>query len=188
MKRFALLILSASLVWACQARPVGGPDGWKVYGPPGPPGPRGPAGPAGPPGIAGPPGPAGGAGAVGPAGPAGAVAAGEKWKSFHDILFDYDKADVRSAEQDKVTEIAAFLNQNGGSEISLGGHADPRGADTYNLKLSDRRVKATRDALVAAGVPANRIRIGAHGEKIRNCTENSEECYQKNRRVEVFVR
>ena len=66
--------------------------------------------------------------------------------------------------------------------------ADPRGTDDYNLKLSDRRVKAVRDTLRAAGVQPNRMRIGAQGEKDRNCSEDTEDCFQKNRRVEVFVR
>ena len=80
------------------------------------------------------------------------------------------------------------MKQNGNAELSLEGYADPRGTDTYNMKLSERRVKAVRDALVSGGVDANRVRIGARGEQNRNCSENTEDCFQKNRRVEVFVR
>jgi len=193
-KIMVLLILPALLLAACTARQFGGPDGWKAYGPAGPAGPAGPPGPAGPagaPGPAGPPGPVGSAGSFGPPGPQGPV--GEKgpaakWTSFRDILFEYDKSDIVSGEQAKIADIVAFMKQNADAELSLEGYADPRGADTYNLKLSDRRVKAVRDALVAGGVTAKRIRVGAQGEQGRNCDQDTEDCFQKNRRVEVFVR
>ncbi len=200
MKRAITLTIVGLLLAGCAARPTGGPDGWKVYAPPGPPGPTGPSGPPGPPGPAGTPGPAGSPGVAGAAGPSGAPgaagAAGERgasgadarWTSFRDILFDYDKADIRSSERTKVSEIETYLRQNASAEMALEGFADPRGTDQYNLRLSDRRVKAVQQALVAAGVNPNRIRIGAQGEKLRNCTQDTEDCFQRNRRVEVFVR
>jgi len=200
MKRFALLGLSVILLSACTARPVGGPDGWKVYGiagPAGPAGPNGPPGPPGPPGlpgspgtagVPGPPGSPGPAGVTGPAGTAGAPGEKATWTSFRNILFDFDKANIRPNEQPKVGDIATFMKQNPNAEISLEGYADPRGTNTYNLKLSERRVKAVAEAIESAGVPKNRIRIGAKGEKDPVCNEKTEECYQADRRVEVFVR
>ena len=193
-KFMVLFVLPALLLAGCTARQFGGPDGWKAYGPAGPAGPAGPPGPAGPlgpPGPAGPPGPfgiAGSSGPPGPQGPAGEKGPDAKWTSFRDILFAYDKSDIVGGEQTKIADIAAFMKQNADAELSLEGYADPRGADDYNLKLSDRRVKAVRDALAAGGVEAKRIRIGARGEKDRNCDQDTEDCFQKNRRVEVFVR
>jgi peptidoglycan-associated lipoprotein len=87
-----------------------------------------------------------------------------------------------------VSDIANFMKQNPQAEISLEGYADPRGTNTYNLRLSERRVKAVRDAIVTAGVAQNRVRIGAKGDKDPTCNEKTEECYQADRRVEVFVR
>ena len=49
-------------------------------------------------------------------------------------------------------------------------------------------IKAIREALIASGAAKDGIRIGAEGEKHRNCGEETEGCFQKNRRVEVFVR
>jgi outer membrane protein OmpA-like peptidoglycan-associated protein len=56
------------------------------------------------------------------------------------------------------------------------------------MRLSDRRAKAVEAALVGAGISKDRIRTGAFGKRDRNCNENTEECYQRNRRVEVFMR
>ena len=191
MKRALLFGVLTLFAVGCAARPMGGETGWKVYGPAGPEGPAGVAGAAGPQGPAGAPGLAGVSGPQGPAGAPGSqglAGAASRWESFKDILFDFDKSAVRGDELGKINEIVAFMKQNPTFEIGLEGYADPRGTDAYNQSLSERRVVAIRDALVGGGASAARIRIGAQGEKNRNCSEDSEGCYQKNRRVEVFVR
>jgi outer membrane protein OmpA-like peptidoglycan-associated protein len=130
-------------------------------------------------GVSGPQGP------MGPSGPQGVAAV---WQSFRDIDFDFDKSDVRANEVVKIKDIAAFMKQNPTYEIGIEGFADPRGTDAYNQALSERRVNAIRVALVAEGASTAAIRSGAEGEKNRNCSEDTEPCFQKNRRVEVFVR
>jgi peptidoglycan-associated lipoprotein len=156
---------------------------WKITA--GPPGPPGPPGPAGPPGPQGPPGPPGPLGSKGDPGPAGLDA---KWASFGDILFDFDKSNIRASEQKKIDDLAAYLKSNPGFAVGLDGFADPRGTNQYNQKLSESRVLAVRKALESAGVASNKISTGAFGEKRPKCTEANEECWQRDRRVEVLVR
>ena len=198
MKSVLLLGLTAILVAGCSARPM---SEWDIVGPAGPPGPRGAAGPPGSPGPegpvgavgqigkAGPPGPAGSPGPPGPAGPvgpAGVAGADAKWVSVRDFLFDFDKADLRADEQSKIKQLAEYMKQNDGLVLRLDGHTDPRGTDPYNMQLSKRRVEAVKQALTNAGVPSDRIRIAAHGERQLKCTEKDESCFQADRRVEVF--
>ena len=198
MNNVLLAGLIALLVAGCSAKPM---TEWNIVGPPGQPGERGPAGPpgsAGPAGPAGPtgqigqvgpPGPAGNAGPAGPAGPVGpvgATGADAKWMSFRDVLFDFDKADIRPDDQAKITQLAGWMKQNDGLMVRLDGYTDPRGSEGHNMQLSQRRAEAVKKALVAAGVPADRIRYGGQGEQPRNCTEKDEACFQANRRVEVF--
>lgn len=192
----------ALLVAAGCARPVGGVDGWKVYGPAGPqgvaglPGPMGPAGPEGPVGPVGPPGPQGVAGLPGPAGlqgpqgaqgPVGARGADLVWQPVSDVHFAFNKANLQPSQASKISELAAYLKQNPTFQVELEGFADPRGSQAYNLKLSTQRVHAVRDALIAAGVPEDRILTGAYGELNRKCAQKGEECWQQDRRVEVTV-
>lgn len=187
MKRALYFAIALLVVAGCTARPVGGPEGWKVYGPAGPQGPPGMAGPAGPPGpqgLAGLPGPSGPQGAQGPVGTRGADLV---WRQFGDVQFDLNKADLRPSEASKVSELAAYLKQNPTFRVELEGFADPRGSQTYNMKLSTRRVSAVRDALIAAGIPDERILIGAYGELNLKCAQAAEECFQQDRRVEVIV-
>lgn len=202
--RLVVVAALAVLTVGCTARPV---SEWRIAGPPGPagpagaPGPAGPSGPAGSAGQAGPAGPAGPAGDVGPAGAvgsagpagaegvagvAGAAGADAKLPSFRDVLFAYDKADLRPDEMAKIAQVADYVKQTEGVLVLIDGHTDPRGSDTYNLKLSQRRARAVRDALVKEGVPAERIATAASGEKRLKCTERTEPCFEVDRRVEVF--
>jgi len=166
----------------------------KFYGPSGAPGAQGVpglAGPAGPMGPAGPQGPAGQqgvAGVQGPAGPAGIQGpAGVPWTTFKDILFDSNNATIRTNEMVKVSEIADYAKQNPSVNVGLDGHTDPFGTDSYNQGLSGRRVSVIRDALIQAGVPASRIHSGAFGESRPKCNDNTRECWQRDRRVEVLI-
>jgi peptidoglycan-associated lipoprotein len=109
-----------------------------------------------------------------------------KVPAFRDVLFAYDRAEVPPDETAKITEIAEYVKQNDGVIVMLDGHADPRGTDKYNLGLSQRRVKAVRDALVSAGVPADRVSTYASGDKRPKCNEKTEDCFQADRRVEVY--
>lgn len=150
-------------------------------GPAGAVGMAGAVGPAGPAGSAGPAGPAG---LAGPAGPAGEAA---RPRLFSDILFDFDLANVRASETGKINDIVAFMRENQTTRLSLNGYTDPRGTSPYNMALSKRRVEAVRQALVAAGVPNERIETDAFGEARPKCAEKTEECWQRDRRVEVWV-
>jgi outer membrane protein OmpA-like peptidoglycan-associated protein len=196
MRRALLLSVLALFAVACTARPNSGPTGWNIYGPAGPPGvagpvgPMGPQGPAGPGGSAGLQGPAGSVGVMGvqgAQGDAGAAALALHWTKFKDILFDFDKSDVRSNETSKVSEIAAYLQQNPSALIGIDGYADPRGTDKYNQSLSERRVNAIRDALMGAGVPSEKITTGAFGEMRLKCHVQTQECWQSDRRVEILI-
>ena len=187
MRRMTLFFAAALVVGGCAVRPVGGPDGWKVFGPAGPQGVAGPSGSAGPDGIQGPPGVVGAQGPAGPAGPLGAKGADFVWTAFSDVLFDFDRADIRADEARKVAELASVLKSNPGYKVELEAFTDPRGPDKYNLALSRRRVEAVRSALIAAGVSPEAIRTGAYGEMTLRCTQATQECWQNNRRVEVMI-
>jgi len=146
------------------------------------------SGPFGIAGERGPAGPAGPAGAQGPAGPAGAQAAAAKqWSSFRDFLFDFDKSAIRSNETSHVTDVATYMKQNPSARVGIDGHTDPRGTDSFNQGLSERRVNAIRDALVKAGVSGDKIHTGAFGETQPKCNESTETCWQRGRRVEVLI-
>ena len=91
---------------------------------------------------------------------------------FQSILFDFDKSNIRASEAPKIDAIVAAAKDNPNVEFVLNGNADERGTNVYNKKLSDRRVKTVRDALVKGGVEAGRLKTFALGEDAPVCDAN----------------
>ena len=67
-------------------------------------------------------------------------------------------------------------------KVVLGGYCDERGSNEYNIGLGQNRGDAAKNALVTAGVAANRIRVVSYGKEKPFCSESTEECWQQNRR------
>lgn len=103
-------------------------------------------------------------------------------QNVKDVYFDYDKSDVRADQQSVVQADAAFLQQHPNMSVTVEGHCDERGSTEYNLALGDNRASAVKNALVAAGVPADRIKTVSFGKEKPFCTESNEACWQQNRR------
>jgi len=103
-------------------------------------------------------------------------------QNVKDIYFDYDKSDVRPSEQSSLQADVAFLQQHSNISFTIEGHCDERGSTEYNLALGDNRASAVKNALVAAGIPADRIKTVSFGKEKPFCTESNESCWQQNRR------
>ncbi len=106
---------------------------------------------------------------------------------LQDVYFDYDKSDIRADAQATLTRNAETLKSIFGSfpqdTVTLEGHADERGSAEYNLGLGDRRATAVKDFLVQLGVSADRLKTLSYGRERPQCTEDTEDCHQRNRRV-----
>jgi outer membrane protein OmpA-like peptidoglycan-associated protein len=112
----------------------------------------------------------------------------ERWTSFRDILFDFDRTNIRSSETSKVSEVVAYMKQNPSLQVGLDGYADPRSTNPNARAMRDRRVGVVRDALIRAGVPAYKIQTGAFGEERLTCNDSPAMCQQRDQRVEVLMR
>jgi peptidoglycan-associated lipoprotein len=99
------------------------------------------------------------------------------------VFFDFDKYDIRSDAQATLSKDASFLVSHPDIHFVIGGYCDERGSDEYNLALGQKRADATKDALVTAGVAADRIRTISYGKEKPFCTEHTEACWQENRRA-----
>ncbi len=103
-------------------------------------------------------------------------------RNVRDIFFDYDKYDIRTDQQAALQADAQFLAQHSAMRFTIEGHCDERGSTEYNLALGDNRANAVKNALIQAGVGADRIRTISYGKEKPFCTESNEQCWQQNRR------
>ena len=103
------------------------------------------------------------------------------------IYFDYDKSEIRADQMTRLRGNASWLKQNPGIHFTIEGYCDERGSQEYNLALGDRRANAVKDYLVSQGIPDANIRVISYGEDRPVCSEQSEDCYQRNRRAEFVL-
>jgi peptidoglycan-associated lipoprotein len=103
-------------------------------------------------------------------------------QNVKDVYFDYDKSDVRGDQQASLQADVQFLSQHPNVNFTIEGHCDERGSTEYNIALGDKRATAVKNALVAAGVNASRIKTISYGKEKPFCTESNEACWQQNRR------
>ena len=113
-----------------------------------------------------------------------AMSAEEEFKAnVQDIFFDYDTDEIRSDAQATLSKDASYLVSHPNVRVVIGGYCDERGSDEYNLALGQRRADSTKNALVQAGVGADRLRVISYGKEKPFCTQSDESCWQQNRRA-----
>ncbi len=104
-----------------------------------------------------------------------------------DVLFDFDSAALKQGvySEGEINRVAEILKRYPSTNIRIEGHTDSIGDDSYNLRLSERRAIAVKDALVAQGVEASRIETAGLGESKPVADNETDE--QLNRRVTIVV-
>jgi peptidoglycan-associated lipoprotein len=108
-------------------------------------------------------------------------------ENVQDIYFDYDSYDLRADAQAAAVKAAAYLVAHPDIRIIVGGYCDDRGSAEYNLALGENRANSAKTALVNAGVAPARIRVVSFGKEKQFCAEDSESCWQQNRRAQFTL-
>jgi len=102
------------------------------------------------------------------------------------VYFDLDQDSLKPEFQNIVSCHAKYLRDRPSSRMKLEGHADERGSREYNLGLGERRGTAVSSALQANGGSGSQINTTSYGEERPVCTDSNEDCWAKNRRVEII--
>jgi peptidoglycan-associated lipoprotein len=108
-------------------------------------------------------------------------------KYLSDVFFAYDSIELDEQSRGALQKNAEFMKKRGSVRVLIEGHADSRGTNEYNLALGERRADAARDYLVSLGLPAERVTIVSKGEEQPFCREETETCWQQNRRGHFIV-
>ncbi len=102
-------------------------------------------------------------------------------RNVKDVLFDYDKANIRTDEAPVAQADASFLLQHPAIKVSVEGHCDDRGSEEYNLALGTSRAETLKKSLLQQGVSVDRIKTISYGKERPFCTEDNEQCWAQNR-------
>ena len=119
-----------------------------------------------------------------PGAPPGAVAAASPLK---DLFFDFDKANIRDDQKAALNDNVGWLKANARVKATIEGHCDERGTAEYNLGLGERRAKAVKDYLVAAGIAADRIATISYGKERPFVLGHDESAWKWHRRGHFVI-
>jgi peptidoglycan-associated lipoprotein len=103
-------------------------------------------------------------------------------KPLADVFFAYDAVEITEEGRASLQKNMQWLKRWTSTKIKVEGHADARGTNEYNLALGERRADAVRDYLVSLGLGADRVTVVSMGEEQPFCKEETEACWQQNRR------
>lgn len=106
------------------------------------------------------------------------------------IFFEYNKSNITQEGAFELDKLVQVMKSNDKLVIMAKSHTDNRGSDVYNLNLSDRRAKSTRQYIISKGIDASRISAKGMGETEpkTDCKENcTEEQHAQNRRSEFLI-
>jgi outer membrane protein OmpA-like peptidoglycan-associated protein len=107
--------------------------------------------------------------------------------TFGDVLFDYNKAELKPGAQGDIAKLASFLQENADRKVIVEGYTDSTGSAAYNQSLSERRANSVRAALVRMGVDPTRIVAEGYGKEYPVADNTSNSGRAMNRRVEVTI-
>jgi len=112
---------------------------------------------------------------------------------LNNVFFDFDKYNLRPESFVELDRVVGFLNEYPNIEIEMSAHTDSKGADEYNMTLSDNRARSVMEYIISKGISKTRIVSQGYGEtKPEASNTNADgtdnpEGRQLNRRVEFRI-
>lgn len=109
------------------------------------------------------------------------------------IYFDYDLWYIRKESKPILNKVIELMKRYPEMVVEIGSHTDVRGNNRYNLDLSEKRAKSTREYFIENGIPKNRISSRGYGETVQivKCIPEescNEEQHELNRRSEFVIK
>jgi outer membrane protein OmpA-like peptidoglycan-associated protein len=111
-----------------------------------------------------------------------------------DVLFDFDRAELKPEADASLRKVGTVLRAYGRSQVTVEGHTDAKGSDTYNQKLSERAAAVVGWLNAKAGLGGERLTARGLGAQkpvapnVRADGSDDPEGRRRNRRVEIVVK
>jgi len=103
------------------------------------------------------------------------------------ILFGFNQSTLNSTASSNLDKLALVLKEYPDTDIEIQGHTDSKGADDYNMTLSEKRASSVATYLKGKGVAASRIRTKGYGETAPVASNDTEDGRAQNRRVNFLI-
>lgn len=107
---------------------------------------------------------------------------------FPTIYFPFDSWEITPEVQARLDATAKWMTHFSTYGLTIEGHADIRGSESYNMVLGVKRAKAVKDYLAQLGIPRTRLDIVSYGNTLVLCDVDDEHrCHQFNRRADLLL-
>jgi outer membrane protein OmpA-like peptidoglycan-associated protein len=103
------------------------------------------------------------------------------------VYFDFDKSDITSNSKLALNKLIQIFKEYPETNLLVEGHTDDKGADSYNLSLSERRALAVGNYLKANNISSSRLTINWYGETQPKAENTNDANRAENRRVEFAI-
>ena len=107
--------------------------------------------------------------------------------SLPSVHFQEGRTTFKPGESSKFEEIVALLHDYPDVKVLVEGYTDTRGGDRANMRISAERAGAVRDALIARGIAASRVRAKGMGEARPIANNSTSAGREQNRRADLVV-
>jgi outer membrane protein OmpA-like peptidoglycan-associated protein len=111
----------------------------------------------------------------------------DKTHIFENLLFEFDTFKLTAESKKEMDMLYSHVAADSTLNISILGHTDSVGSDSYNSKLSSRRAKAVAVYLQKLGLSKDRVAWRGNGGKMPIATNDSDAGRRQNRRVEFVI-
>lgn len=107
---------------------------------------------------------------------------------FPTVFFPFDSWEIDADVRRRLDATAGWMNRFPRYGLTIEGHTDVRGTESYNMVLGEKRAQAVKEYLGALGVSLKRIETLSYGKTFVLCeVDNESKCHQFNRRAELFL-
>ena len=103
------------------------------------------------------------------------------------ILFDTNKADLKQASKNELSQFATKMSDMVDTDITIYGHTDSSGNDAINQPLSEKRPQSVADYLKNCGISSSRMTVEGKSSSMPVADNATKEGKAQNRRVEIYI-
>jgi len=104
---------------------------------------------------------------------------------FQSIYFDFGDYSISSSMENTISRNVNVASNINGRRIKIEGNCDEFGTDEYNYALGLKRAKSVKDSMSSQGIDTSKMLMVSFGESNPICTNSTDSCYSKNRRVDL---